>query len=282
MEGVTPKKLIELKNEGKKISFLTAYDYPTAKILDSSGIDGILVGDSVGNTVLGYKDTLPVTMEDMVHHTKPVSEAVDNALVVSDMPFGSYEGSVETAVENAGRLIKNGAEAVKLEGGREVMDRVRSILDSGVPVMGHLGFTPQKVLKFGSYKPRGTEAEEAVEILEDAIRLDEAGVFSIVLESIPSSLAKIITEKVNVPTIGIGAGEHCDGQILVVHDMLGVSNFKAKFVKRFADLQSSIEESVTDYMREVEDGEFPKDKHSYGMEEGEKKKLEELLREREI
>lgn len=278
-EKITSKKFKKMKKQDEKIAILTSYDYPTAKILEDCGTEAILVGDSLGNTILGYKNTLPVTMEEMIHHTKAVTRATGSVLVIADMPFNSYQIDVESAVQNASRFVKEGkAEAVKVEGGREVTEQVKAILDAGVPVMGHLGLTPQKILQFGSYRPRGMGVREAKEIIEDALKLEKSGVFSVVLESIPKELAKIITEKLDIPTIGIGAGPHCDGQVLVLHDMLGLSEFKAKFVKRYTDLKSSIKESVKNFLKDVRKGKFPADEHTYEMGEGELDKLRDCLK----
>ncbi|KXA92419.1 3-methyl-2-oxobutanoate hydroxymethyltransferase [candidate division MSBL1 archaeon SCGC-AAA259E19] len=269
-----------MNKDGEKITMLTAYDYPSAKILDSVGIEMILVGDSVGNTVLGYDNTIPTTMEEMLHHTKAVARGLENPLLIGDMPFLSYQGSVEEAVRNAGRLIKEGnAEAVKVEGGAEILDQIQKIVDSGIPVMGHLGLTPQKVYQFGGYQPRGMNLEEAKKIYEDAKKLEDTGVFSIVLESIPSELGREITEKVDIPTIGIGAGPHCNGQVLVFHDLLGWTEFSPKFLKKYADLISTIKDAVKEFREEVKSEDFPTLDHSYKMSENFKDELNEYLEE---
>lgn len=266
--NITPGKLREMKKEGEKITILTAYDFPTAKIMEKTEIDAVLVGDSVGNTVLGYKNTIPVSMEEMLHHTKAVSRGLENPLLVGDMPFLSYQASIEDAVRNSGRFIKEAdAEAVKIEGGSEFLEQIEKIIDTGIPVMGHLGLTPQRIHQFGGYQPRGRTIQEAKKIYEDAKKLEEIGVFSIVLESIPRNLARKITEEVDVPTIGIGAGSDCDGQVLVFHDLLGWTEFSPKFLKRYADLISIIEEAVKDFQKEVRSGEFPDSEHSYGVDE---------------
>ncbi len=255
----------DMKKKGSKITMLTAYDYPMAAVLDEAGIDMILIGDSVGNVVLGYESTIPVTMEDMIHHTKAVSRAVKRAMVIADMPFMSYQHSVEQAIFNAGRLLKEGnAHGVKLEGGREVAETVRRIMVSGIPVMAHVGLTPQSVNQLGGYKVQGREEAAAKRIFEDAKILEEAGAFSIVLESVPSKLAADITEALSIPTIGIGAGVQCDGQVLVVHDMLGMfEKFTPKFVKRYAELNQLMKEAVSQYAEEVRSGSFPDKEHSY-------------------
>lgn len=255
------------KQEGKKLSMLTAYDYSTASLMDEAGIHGILVGDSLGNVILGYEDTISVTMEDMIHHGAAVARGAKNALVVVDMPFMSYQTSVYDAVVNAGRLMKEGrANAVKLEGGREVAAQIKAIVDAGIPVMGHLGLTPQSINAFGGFKVQGKDEAAAQKILDDARAITEAGVFGIVLECVPASLAEKITAAVDVPTIGIGAGAGCDGQILVYQDMLGMfSDFTPKFVKRYADIGTSMKEAFRAYIEEVEAGTFPTEKQSYSI-----------------
>lgn len=255
----------EAKNSGNKISMLTAYDYSMAKLMDSCGIDGILIGDSLGMVCLGYKDTLSVTMEDMIHHTKAVSRGAKDALIVADMPFMSYQTSVYDAVTNAGRLVKEaGAEAVKLEGGAEVYDQIKAIVKAQIPVMGHIGLTPQSVNIFGGFKVQGKAEESARKIINDAKLLEEAGVFAITLECIPAALSKIITESVSVPTIGIGAGSDCDGQILVYQDMLNMfSDLKPKFVKQFANVGDLMKEGISDYIKEIQLGTFPAQEHSF-------------------
>lgn len=277
---VTLKEIRRMNKDCEKITMLTAYDYPSAKILDSVGIEMVLVGDSVGNTVLGYDNTIPTTMEEMLHHTKAVAGGLENPLLIGDMPFLSYQGSVEEAVRNAGRLIKEGnAEAVKVEGGAEILDQIQKIVDSGILVMGHLGLTPQKVYQFGGYQPRGMNLEEAKKIYEDAKKLEDTGVFSIVLESIPSELGREITEKVDIPTIGIGAGPHCNGQVLVFHDLLGWTEFSPKFLKKYADLISTIKDAVKEFREEVKSEDFPTLDHSYEMSENFKDELTEYLEE---
>ena len=244
---------------------LTAYDYSTAKIIDEAGINGILVGDSLGMVCLGYEDTLSVTMEDMIHHTKAVSRGVKNTLVVADMPFMSYQTSVYDAVVNAGRLIKEGrAHVVKLEGGLEVCDKIEAIVKASIPVMAHIGLTPQSVNAFGGFKVQGKDEEAAKRLIEEAIAVEKAGAFAVVLECVPAKLAKIISEKLTIPTIGIGAGSDCDGQILVYQDMLGMySDFTPKFVKKYENLGEKMNIAFKKYIEEVKDGVFPAEEHSF-------------------
>jgi 3-methyl-2-oxobutanoate hydroxymethyltransferase len=265
MKKITTSDLVEMKKKGEKITMLTAYDCLMASQLDECGIDLILVGDSVGNVLLGYENTIPVSMNEMIHHCKAVCRGVKTAMVIGDMPFMSYQASAAEAVRNAGKFLKEaGVEAVKLEGGREVFLTIKRIVDSGIPVMGHLGFTPQSVYKFGSYGVRGKDEEQAKKMIEDAIGLEEAGAFSIVLEKIPAGLAKKITRKVSIPTIGIGAGVDCDGQVLVTHDMLGCfEKFKPKFSKRYAELGKEMKKCYMKYIEEVKNKKFPSDEHSY-------------------
>jgi 3-methyl-2-oxobutanoate hydroxymethyltransferase len=272
---ITTAVLREMKARGERITMLAAYDFPTARLVDEAGIDAILVGDSVSNVVLGYPDTLRVTMNEMIHHTKAVARGAKRALVIGDMPFLSYQASTEDAVRNAGRFLKEGgAEAVKVEGGRAVADKIEAIVQAGIPVIGHLGLTPQWIHQFGGFKVRGRTEEIARAILEDAQRLEEAGVFSIVLECIPWQLAKLITERASVPTIGIGAGPYCDGQVLVFHDLLGLSGeFTPRFVKRYAKLEDTILRALADFRDEVKAGKFPSLDYSYEMKEEELKKL---------
>jgi len=262
---VTTATIREMKGKGEKFAMLTAYDYPTAVVLDEAGVEILLVGDSVGMVVLGYDSTLPVTMEDMIHHTKAVSRGTKRALVVGDMPFMSYQCSVDEAVRNAGRFLQEaGAQAVKLEGGREVAEVTRRIVAAGIPVMAHLGLTPQSVHQLGGYKVQGKGDAAARRIMEDAKILEEAGAFSLVLECVPKDLAREITESLAIPTIGIGAGVHCDGQVLVVHDMLGMfDRFTPKFVKKYENINGRIREAVISYISEVKSGAFPDDAHSF-------------------
>ncbi len=267
---VTTVKLKEMKQRGEKITVLTCYDYSTAKLLDQAGIEVLLVGDSLGMVLLGYESTLPVTMEDMIIHTKAVSRGTKNALVVADMPFMSYQISVSESVRNAGRFLQEaGANAVKLEGGREIADTVKAINDAGIPVMGHLGLTPQSINKLGGYRVQGRDEETARVILNNALALQDAGVFAIVLECVPAFLARMVTERVDVPTIGIGAGVGCDGQVLVIHDLLGLySDLSPKFVKRYASLHQEIVEAVTQYKTDVKTGKFPGPEHCFEVEKG--------------
>lgn len=253
------------KAKGEKLSMLTAYDYSTAKLEDESGINGILVGDSLGNVVLGYEDTVSVTMEDMIHHGAAVARGAKNALVVVDMPFMSYEVTVEEAVRNAGRLMKEGrAGAVKLEGGVRVAEQIRAIVKAGIPVMGHIGLTPQSINVFGGFKVQGKSAEAARALLADAKAVEEAGAFAVVIEAVPAALAQMITDAVSIPTIGIGAGAGCDGQILVYQDMLGMfSDFTPKFVKRYANVGEVMREAFANYAAEVASGAFPTEEHTY-------------------
>lgn len=253
------------KNMNEKLTMLTAYDYSTAKLMDDAGINGILVGDSLGMVCLGYDDTLSVTMEDIIHHTKAVARGVKNSLVVADMPFMSYQTSVYDAVVNAGRLIKEGkANAVKLEGGLEVCDKIEAIVKASIPVMGHIGLTPQSVNAIGGFKVQGKNEEAARKLINDAIAVEKAGAFSIVLEGVPSKLADIITDKVSIPTIGIGAGDRCDGQILVYQDMLGMfDDFTPKFVKKYECLGDKMKEAFKNYIDEVKDGSFPSEEHGF-------------------
>lgn len=257
------------KDNNEKITMLTAYDYSMAKILDGVGIDCILVGDSLGMVVQGYESTLQVTMDDMVYHTKAVKRGVSRSFIISDMPFLSYHISVEEAVKNAGRLIQEGeAHGIKLEGGKDILPQIEGIIKAQIPVMGHIGLTPQSINKFGGFKVQGKGKEEAKKILEDALALEQAGVFAIVLEAVPEPLAKLITEKLTIPTIGIGASPVCDGQVLVINDMLGMfSDFTPKFVKQYRNLKREIEAGVSEYIQEVKKGSFPEKKHTFSMDE---------------
>lgn len=273
MAKVTIRTIKEKKAKGEKIVALTAYDYPTAKILDAVGIDIILVGDSVGNVVLGYDNTLPVTMEEMLHHTRAVKRGVKNALLVGDMPFLSYQTSIEEGIRNAGLFLKAGAEAVKIEGGREFIPLIEKLTHSGIPVMGHIGLTPQWIHSFGGYRIQGRTAKDALALMEDALLLEKAGIFALVLEGVPVQVAKLITESLAIPTIGIGAGKYCDGQILVFHDLFGWGDFIPKHSKVMVDLKAIISEGVQRYMEEVKQGLFPEEAHSVLMEEGEAEAL---------
>ena len=261
---VTTKTLMEMKRRGEKITMLTAYDYLVAKLLDDVGIDVILVGDSLSNVVQGNVTTLPVTLDDMIYHAKAVKRAVRNALIVVDMPFMSYQESIEQARRNAGRMIKeSGAECVKLEGGTRVKDVIKALVDIDIPVMGHIGLTPQSVHRMGGYKVQGKGAAEQM-LIDDAKAVEEAGAFSVVMEGVPRDVAKKITEMLTIPTIGIGAGPDCDGQVLVLHDVLGMmGKFRPKFVKTYVNLREQIEKAVKEYIAEVTDGRFPDDSHSF-------------------
>lgn len=261
----TVSTLQQAKENGQKITMLTAYDYSTAKLMDEAGIDMILVGDSLGNVILGYEDTISVTMEDMIHHGAAVSRGVKETMVVVDMPFMSYQVSVEEAVKNAGRLMKEGrANAVKLEGGKSVCPQIKAITQAGIPVVAHLGLTPQSINALGGYKVQGKSEDAAKKLLEDALAVQEAGAFALVLECVPTKLASLITQKLTIPTIGIGAGNECDGQVLVYQDMLGMfSDYVPKFVKQFAQVGEIMKKAFTDYKEEVANGTFPAEKHSY-------------------
>ena len=261
----TTTSIMQMKNSGHKISMLTAYDYTTARLLDEAGVNTILVGDSLRNVILGYEDTISVTVEDMIHHSAAVARGAKNALVVTDLPFMSYQTSVYDAVVNAGRLMKEGrAGAVKLEGGKEVCPQIKAIVSAGIPVVAHLGLTPQSINTFGGFKVQGKTEAAAKKLIEDAKAVEEAGAFLLVLECVPAKLAKLVTESINIPTIGIGAGAGCDGQVLVIYDMLGMfSDFKPKFVKHFANAGDMIREAVKTYIAEIDDGTFPAEEHCY-------------------
>lgn len=270
-QKVTVPLIRRMKDEGRKIVCLTAYDTITARLMDQAGVDLILVGDSLGDNVLGYPNTLPVTMEDMVRHCQAVSRGVSRALVVADMPFMSYQASAEDAVRNAGRFLKEaGAAAVKLEGGAPIVPTVRRLVEVGIPVMGHLGWTPQSLNLFGRPMVRGRTHDTAQAILDDARALQEAGVFAIVLEMVPERLANLITDTITIPTIGIGAGPNCDGQILVVHDVLGLDpERRHRHAKRYADIGRIMQDAFRTYVDEVREGLFPELAHSYAMDEAE-------------
>lgn len=265
-EKVTVPAVRQSKERGEKLVCLTAYDYPTARIVDEAGTDIILVGDSVGNVVLGYDSTVPVTLEDMLHHTRAVRRGVERALLVADMPYGTYHASAEDAVRAALRLVKEGgAEAVKLEGGRNRLEVVRRLVDAEIPVMGHVGLTPQSLNKLGSYRLQAKTADAARALVEDARALEEAGAFSVVLEVVPREIARAVTEALHVPTIGIGAGEGCDAQILVLHDMLGLSfsRTRPRFVRQYVNLRETITEAIGRYAEDVRTGAFPSGGESY-------------------
>jgi 3-methyl-2-oxobutanoate hydroxymethyltransferase len=265
IKRITTKSLMLLKKKGMKITALTAYDFITAKLLDEAGIDIILVGDSLGNVFQGNETTLPVTMDEMIYHTKAVSKGIDRAMLVVDMPFMSYQLSKDEAFRNAGRIMKEtSAGGVKLEGGKRVAKAIKKITRDGIPVMGHIGLTPQSIHQFGSYRERGRDEEEAAELLEDAKVVEEAGAFALVLEKIPAELAKRITESVSIPTIGIGAGPYCDGQILVTPDMLGLNvDFHPRFVRRYAELASELSAAVRKYIKDIREQNFPSEEESY-------------------
>lgn len=271
---ITPPEVMAAKGR-RKLTMLTAYDFPTARWVDQCGVDMILVGDSLAMVVLGHEDTLAIGMEEMIHHTKAVSRAVQRSLVIGDMPFLSYQASIEQAVLNAGRFLQEGrAQAIKLEGGARVVAQVKAIVNAGIPVQGHIGLTPQSVAQFGGFKVQGKTAEAANALIEDALALAEAGCFSLVLEAIPAPIAARISETVSIPTIGIGAGPGCDGQVLVIHDVLGLfDRFTPKFVKRYAHLEENIREALTRYRKDVENGVFPGPEHAFGISEEEVKKL---------
>ena len=263
----TTSTILTQKQKGDRITMLTAYDYSTAKLMDESGINCILVGDSLGMVMLGYDSTLPVTMEDMLHHTKAVTRGAKNAMVIADMPFMSYQTSVYDAVKNAGRLIQEGgAYAVKLEGGAAVCDRIEAIVKASIPVVAHLGLTPQSVNAFGGFKVQGKDEARARELIEDAKKIEAAGAFMVVLECVPAKLAEIITKELSIPTIGIGAGAGCDGQVLVYQDMLGMfSDFTPKFVKRYADIGEMMKGAFTSYINDVKSGAFPEKSHTFAI-----------------
>lgn len=265
----TVSTLLNMKQNGDKITMLTCYDYSMAKLMDEAGVNTLLVGDSLGMTILGYEDTLSVTMEDMIHHTAAVARGAKNALVIGDMPFMSYQVSVEQAVINAGRLMKEGrCQMVKLEGGVSVCSQIEAIVKASIPVCAHIGLTPQSINMFGGFKVQGKSAEAAKQIIEDAKRIEAAGASMVVLEGIPTPLAKVITETLTIPTIGIGAGKYCDGQVLVYQDMLGMfGDFKPKFVKVFANTGDFMKNAFGSFIGEVKDGTFPGEENSYAMDE---------------
>ncbi len=270
MSRISVHKLKEWKAEGRRFAMLTAYDYPSARLVEQAGVPVILVGDSLGSVVLGYESTVPVTMDDVVYHTRAVARATSRAIIVGDMPFMSYQASPDDAMRNAGRLLQEGgATAVKLEGGTHVVPLVRRMVECGIPVMGHLGLTPQSVNQFGGHRVQGRTPAAAARLINDARALEEAGAFAIVLETIPAPLARMVTERITVPTIGIGAGPHCDGQVQVFHDLLGVYDDcrPLKHAKRYANLGETIRSAVREYIGEVEEGVFPTAAHSFEMDE---------------
>lgn len=257
------------KAKGEKLTMLTAYDYSTAKLIDSTGVDAILVGDSLGNVMLGYEDTVSVTMEDMIHHGAAVARGASNAMVIIDMPFMSYQTSVYDAVVNAGRLMKEGrANGVKLEGGVEVTKEIKAIVSAGIPVMAHIGLTPQSINSFGGYKVQGRDEAAALKLIEDALAVQEAGAFAVVLECVPEKLASLVTSKLDIPTIGIGAGAGCDGQVLVYADMMGMfSDYVPKFVKKFANVGEVMRQACKAYVDEVKEGTYPAKEHTYAIDD---------------
>jgi len=265
MPRTTVQDFLRKKAEGRKITMLTAYDYPFAQIVDEAGVDAVLVGDSLGVVVQGLENTLPVTMEEMIYHTKMVARAVKNAIVIGDMPFMSYQASVEDAVRNAGRFLKEGgAAAIKIEGGAEIAEKIRAMTRSDIPVMAHVGLTPQSIHRMGGYKVQGKTKSAARKLIEEAKVVEAAGAFSIVLEGIPMALAREITKTLSIPSIGIGAGPYCDGQVLVLHDLLGLfDRFVPKFIKRYANLKKEAVAAVETYIKEVEGGNFPSEDQSF-------------------
>jgi 3-methyl-2-oxobutanoate hydroxymethyltransferase len=263
---VTTQTVVDMKGQGEKISMLTAYDFTMASIIDQAGIDIILVGDSAANVMAGHETTVPMTLDHMIYHTACVSRGTERALVIADMPFMSYQLTPKEALNNAGRMMKEAAaHAVKLEGGKAVVKTVKKIVDAGIPVMGHLGLTPQSIYQFGTYKVRAREEEEANTLIDDAKALEKAGCFALVLEKIPAPLAGKVTEAISIPTIGIGAGRQCDGQVLVIHDMLGLNKeFNPRFLRRYADLESDMTDAVQQYLADVKSGDFPNEDEEYG------------------
>ena len=264
-DKITTRTVVDMKSKGEKISMITAYDFTMARIVDHAGIDIILVGDSASNVMAGHETTLPITLDQMIYHTSCVVRGVDRALVVADLPFMSYQVTIKEALINAGRMMKEaGAHAIKLEGGTFVAETVKRIVDAGIPVMGHLGLTPQSIYKFGTYKVRAKEEAEATQLIEDAKKLQDSGCFAIVLEKIPADLAAIVTKELNIQTIGIGAGGSCDGQVLVVHDMLGLTkDFKPRFIRRYLNLFEEMSEAVSNYVNDVKSGDFPSKEEQY-------------------
>lgn len=280
-EKLLPYHFIKMKKRGKKIVMITAYDYFQARIADEVGVDGILVGDSLGMVVMGYKSTLSVTIDEIAHHTKAVLNASPRALVVADMPFMTYEISKDEALRNAGKLIRLGADAVKLEGGVEIADTVRALVNSGIPVMGHIGLNPQRHLVIGGYRLKGKCAEDALRVLEDAEALEEAGAFAVIIEFTAAEVAAEVTKRLKIPTICIGSGPYCDGQILVFHDVVGLNPEPPLFVKKYAQTYEVLKSAVSTFKMEVERGIFPDKERYYQMKEGELQKLKELIQRRE-
>jgi len=265
VKKITTNTLLKMKADGQKISMITAYDYSFAKIFDAAGIDIILVGDSASNVMAGHETTLPITLEQMIYHASGVVRGSDRSLIIVDLPFGSYQGNSKEALNSTIRIMKEtGAHAIKMEGGEEVLESVKRILSSGVPVMGHLGLTPQSIYKFGTYTVRAREKSEADKLKKDALLLQEAGCFAIVLEKIPASLAKEVTKSLSIPTIGIGAGGYCDGQVLVMHDMLGINTtFKPRFLRQYLNLHEQVTTAVQQYIKDVKSSDFPNEKEQY-------------------
>ena len=261
---VTTQRLLQMKQQGDKVAMLTAYDYTLARLVDAAGIDVVLVGDSASNVMAGYETTLPISLDDMIYHAKSVVKAVKRALVVVDLPFGTYQEDEKQAVRNAIRVMKEaGAHAIKVEGGQEIQPAIKQILSAGIPIMGHLGLMPQSIYKFGTYKVRAQAQDEAKRLILDAQMLEDAGCFAIVLEKIPSALGKQVTEKSNIPIIGIGAGQHTDGQVLVLHDMLGLTqNFEPRFLRRYANLENIIIKAIQQYTKDVKEQKFPREDES--------------------
>ena len=271
---------LDMKTRGEKMTFLTAYDYPLASFAEQAGIEMLLVGDSLGMVVYGLPGTIPVTMDEMIIHSRAVRRGAPNTFVIGDMPFMSYQSSVEKAVENAGRFLKEAEmDAIKLEGGRRVEKQIKAIVEAGIPVMGHIGLTPQSSGQLGGFKAQGRTAEAARELMLDAIAIEEAGAFSILLEAIPPEVGEAITKRLSIPTLGIGAGIHCDGQLLISGDMLGlVEAFTPRFVKKYAHLADLMVKAISEYVSDIKELQFPEEKHTYRMKEGEAEKLEEFLR----
>ncbi len=265
VKKVTTNTLVKMKAAGEKIAMLTAYDFSFAKVIDAAGVDVILVGDSASNVMAGHETTLPITLDQMIYHATSVIRGVDKSLVVADLPFGTYQGNSKEALNSAIRMMKeSGAHAVKLEGGEEIVESIKRIISAGVPVMGHLGLTPQSIYKFGTYAVRAKEEAEAAKLKQDALVLQEAGCFALVLEKIPAALAKEVTESLSIPTIGIGAGPHCDGQVLVMHDMLGINTeFQPRFLRKYANLHEQITNAVQQYVKDVRTQDFPNEKEQY-------------------
>jgi 3-methyl-2-oxobutanoate hydroxymethyltransferase len=265
IKRVTTHTLMMMKSQGQKISMLTAYDYSFARIIDESGIDVILVGDSASNVMAGHETTLPITLDQMIYHAQSVVRGVKRCLIVVDLPFGAYQGNSKEALISTIRIMKEtGGHAVKLEGGEEVLESIKRIISAGVPVMGHLGLTPQSIYKFGTYQVRAREEAEAAKLKADALKLEAAGCFALVLEKIPAELAKEVSESLSIPTIGIGAGKYCDGQVLVMHDMLGINQeFKPRFLRQYANLYDSISDAVKHYISDVRSGNFPSESEQY-------------------